>query len=135
MLMVFFMIVTFQLRSGSGFRCGTWAVTGGNRRGRRLSLRQASAGPVVIEDFSIASPILGGLKLALYFVFGEMLIEDIVEKFIRDGMIGLAFQDAVNLLQNHDVLEGGAPEQNFALLNVGVGECDALRRDLHIALF
>src|ERR1700756_1852685 len=122
MLMVFFMIVTFQLRSGSGFRCGTWAVTGCNRRGRRLSLRQASAGPVVIEDFSIASPILGGLKLALHFVFGEMLVEDIVEKFVSDRMIGLAFQDAVDLLQNHDVLKRRFAEQNLALLNIGVGE-------------
>ena len=34
-----------------------------------------------------------------------------------------------------DVLERGLTEQDFALLDVGLGKLDALRRNLHIAFF
>ena len=85
-------------------------INRGIRSGRRFGLCQAPASPVVIKDFSIASPVLGGFELPLHFVFRKMFIEDIVEKFIRDCMILFAVQNAVDLLEDHDVLEGSVPE-------------------------
>ena len=64
-----------------------------------------------------------------------MLVENVVEKFVGDGVVALALQDAVDLLEDGDVFERGLAEQDLAVLNVGVGEGFALLGELDIALF
>ena len=64
-----------------------------------------------------------------------MLVEDVMKKLIGDGVIRLAFQNAVNLFQDSDMFQRSLPKQDLALLNVGLGKCNPLGRDLHVALF
>ena len=58
-------------------------------------MRQSAVLAIVIENFGVAAPVHRGFELALDFVFGEMLVENVVEEFVGDGVIGLALQDAI----------------------------------------
>src|SRR5215467_13613051 len=93
----------------SACRSGFWAsVLNFSRRRWRLrlddfGLNQASVLAVVVENFGVASPVHGGLELALHFVFGKVFVENVVEKFVGDRMIRFALQDAVDLLEDGHV--------------------------------
>ena len=63
-----------------------------------------------------------------------MLIQNVVKKFVSNRMVRLPLKNAVDLLQDCDVLQRGLAEQNFAPLDVSIGERSPLRRELHIAL-
>ena len=69
----------------------------------------------------------------MHFVFGEVLVENVVKEFVGDRVIRLALQDAVDLLEDRDVFERGLAKQNLALLDVSLGEGYALRSDLDVA--
>src|SRR5580658_258746 len=69
---------------------------------RRLSLccfglHQPSTLPVVIKNLRIASPVCSSVKLALHFLLGKVFIKNVMEEFVADGVVGLPFQNAVNL--------------------------------------
>src|SRR6202040_1261015 len=67
---------------GSGVLCcvvASGAVAGTGRSG--LGEGQLAGGGVVIEKFRVAPPLDGGLELALRFVFAEMFVDKVVEKF------------------------------------------------------
>src|ERR1022692_2873798 len=63
-----------------------------------------------------------------------MFVENIVKKIVCNGMVRFPLQNAVNLLQDGDMLEGRLAEQNFPRLNVGIRELGSPRRELDIAL-
>ncbi len=64
-----------------------------------------------------------------------MLVENVVEKFLRNGVIRLRVQDAVDLLQDHDMLKRSLPEENLAREDVGFRKGSTLGGDLDIAFF
>src|SRR5208282_2577629 len=90
---------------------------------------------IKVENLSVAAPVHGGIELPLHFILGEMLVENVVEKFLRNGVIRLGVQDAVDLLQDYDVGKRGLAEKNFAGEDVGFRETRALGGDLNIAFF
>src|SRR5271157_2686400 len=90
---------------------------------------------IEVENFSVTAPIHGGIELPPHFILAEVLVENVVEKFLRNGVIRLGMQDAVDLLQDHDVVQRGLAKENFAGENVGLGEESALGGDLDIAFF
>src|ERR1700746_1934705 len=102
---------------------------------RRFGLDQEIFFSVIVEDFGVAAPVPRCFELALYLVLGEVLVEDIVKKFIVDGMIRLALKDAVDLFQDGDMFKRSLTEEYLAALNVGISEFDPFRSDLDIALF
>ena len=53
-----------------------------------FSLRQPASLAVIVENLRIAAPVYSCIQLAQYFVFGKMLVEDIVKKLIGNGVIG-----------------------------------------------
>ena len=44
-----------------------------------------------------------------------MLIEDIAEEFIGDGMVGLLLENAIDLFEDSNVLESGSPAGAYTL--------------------
>ena len=98
-----------------------------------LGQDEASGFGVVVENLGVASPVHGGIELALDFVVAEVLVENVVEEFFGDGMVRLGVQHVVDLLQDDDVLERGLTEKHLAIENVGVGEGDTFGSDLDVA--
>ena len=92
------------------------ASGGGRRLGRRrgFSLNQSAPLAVVVKNLGVAAPVHRSIELPLHFIFGKMLVEDVVKKLIGDGVIRLAFQDAVNLFQDGDMFERSLPKQDLA---------------------
>ena len=45
----------------------------------------------MIKNFSVSSPIHRSLELTLYLIRAEVFIENVMEEFVGDGMIGLRF--------------------------------------------
>src|SRR5271157_2147922 len=88
---------------------------------------------IKVENFSVAAPIHGGIELPPHFILAEVLVENVVEKLLRNGVIRLGMQDAVDLLQDHDVLKRGLAKENLAGEDIGFGEASALGCDLDIA--
>ena len=101
------------------------------RFAHRLRQDQPVRFTIEVENFGVASPVHRRFELPLDLVLAEMLVEDVVEKLFGDGMIVLGVQNAVDLLQDHDMPECGLPEQNLA----GFREVSALGGNFHIALF
>ena len=73
--------------------------------------------------------------MPLHFILTEVLVEDVVEKFLRNGVIRLGVQDAVDLLEDDNVAKGSLAEKNLAGKDIGFREVCAVGRDLDIALF
>ena len=73
--------------------------------------------------------------MALDFVLAEVLVENVIEKFLRNGVVGLGVQDTVDLLQDDDVIECGLAEKNFAGQNIGFRKAGPLGGDFDIAFF
>src|SRR5271168_5629216 len=62
----------------------------------RFGLHQPPTFPVVIKNFRVAPPVHGSVKLALHFLFGKMVIENVMKKFVVNCVVRLPFQNAVN---------------------------------------
>ena len=90
---------------------------------------------IVLEEFGVAAPTDGGFKLALGFLFAEVLVEQIVEELLGGGVVLLGFESAGDLAEDGDVGEDGLAEELLLAEDFGVGELVALRGDLGIALF
>src|ERR1700674_2804053 len=90
---------------------------------------------IEVENLCIAAPVHGGFELPLYFILAEVLVEDVVEKFLGNGVVGFGVQNAVDLLQDHDVFKGSLAEKNLAGEDVGFREANALGGDFDIAFF
>src|SRR5579859_3440187 len=99
-----------RLRRGHIVLPGQPAVGGALGGDRMLGQNDAAVFAVVVEDFGVAAPIHRGLKLALHLIFGEMLVENVMEKLIDNGVVGFAVKNAVDLLENRDVLQRGLAE-------------------------
>src|SRR5580693_1715370 len=56
------------------------AVAGTGRSS--LGERQLAGGGVIVENLRVASPLDSGFELALRFVLAEMLVDQIMEKFV-----------------------------------------------------
>src|SRR5271168_218337 len=95
-----------------------------------FGLHQPAGGPVIVENLRVAAPVHRGVELALHFILGEMLVQNVVKKLVSYGVVRLPFQNTVDLLQDRYVLQCRLPEQNFARRNVGVGEHHSLPRQL-----
>src|SRR5271165_5973647 len=89
---------------------GSW----GMRFSDGLGKNQPSPFAIKIEDLSVAAPVHGSFKLPLHLVLAEVLVEDVVEKLLRNGVIGLGMQNAVDLLQDHDMFQRSLAEKHFA---------------------
>src|SRR3984957_19420009 len=107
-------------------------ILDGRGVGRRFGLKQPAFLAIVVENLGVAAPVDRGLELALHFVFGKVLVENIVKKFVHDGVIRLPFEDAVNLPEDGYVLQRSLPEKYLSLLNIGVRKDPALGRNLPI---
>ena len=101
----------------------------------RLGENEAVLGAIKIENLGVAAPVHGRIKLALHFVFTEMLVENVIEKFLRNRMIGLGMQNAVDLLQDHHVLQRRLAEEHLAAKNIGFRKMSAFGSDLNVAFF
>src|SRR5271154_544854 len=101
----------------------------------RFGEHQAMRFPIKIKNLSVAAPVHSRIKLSLHFILTEVLVEDVVEKLLGNGAISLGVQDAVDLLQNHDVFKRGLTEKNLAREDVSFRKGCALGGDLDIALF
>src|SRR5208282_6569995 len=112
-------------------RRGGWRMRFSDGLGEDQPVRFA----IEVENLSVAAPVHGGFKLPLDFILAEVLVEDVVEKLLGNGAIGLGVKDAVDLLQDHDVLKSSLAEKNFAGEDVGFRETSALGGDLDIAFF
>ena len=81
---------------------------------------------VIIEYLGVASPVHRSFELALDFVLAEVFVENVVKEFIRDGMIGLRPENALDALQDGHMFERGFAKKYFA------GEECRLRRRLSL---
>src|SRR5271166_2580159 len=97
-------------------------------------MEQAAALGVVVEDFRVASPDKCGLELALDFVGAEVLVEDVTEELLADGVIALGVQGVLDETQDSDVVQSSITEELLLRLDVGLAEATAFRRDLDVAL-
>src|ERR1700733_5515425 len=72
---------------------------------RALRLNQSAAFTVIIKNFPVPSPVHRRIKLALYFIFRKVVIQNVAEEFVVDGVIGFALQDAIDLFEDGFMLE------------------------------
>ena len=89
---------------------------------RFLGNKETLALRIVIEQFGVAPPIDGGLELPDGFLFGEMLVQNVVKEIVGERVVGLGFQGAFDLLKQRDVFERGVAEKFLLAKNVGVGK-------------
>ena len=89
---------------------------------------------VVAEDFGVAAPVQGRFKLLLDFRLGEMLVQNIVEKFDGHGVIGPGLERRLHLLKKCYMSQRRFAKQGFAIGYVGASEHPSLRRNFHISL-
>src|SRR5271170_7374477 len=85
-----------------------------------FAMEQASALGVVIEELGVASPVQSGLELALDFVGAEVLVQDVAEELLADGVVALGVQRVLDEPQDGDVLESGIAEELLLGLDVGL---------------
>src|SRR5271157_434121 len=76
-----------------------------------FAMEQAAALGVVVEDFGVASPVQCGLELALDFIRAEVLIEDITEELLANGMVAVGMQ-----IVPQEQMDGDAALSNIAIL-------------------
>jgi len=88
----------------------------------------------VVEQLGVASPVDGSLKLSNGFFFGEMFVQDIVEKVVGQSVVGLRLQRALDLLQERDMFERGVAKQLLLAQDKGIGKLQPLGSDLDVAL-
>src|ERR1700692_2423699 len=100
-----------------------------------FGVSKPAAFSIVIENLRIPAPIHRSIELALHFLFREMLVENVVEKFVVDGMVRLPLENTVNLPQDCDVFQHCGSKQNLARLNVSIRKLHSFPRELHISLF
>src|SRR5580698_11358707 len=120
-------VVVFGVTSGAA--AGTGASRLGRFSERRLGERQFAGGGVVIENFGVASPLNRGFELAARFVFAEMLVDQIVKKFIGQCAIGFCFQRLFHLAKDRNVGKRRFAKDRFARLDVGLAEVIAAGGD------
>src|SRR5580700_11057477 len=99
-----------------------------------FTMEQPAGLGIVIEDLGVASPVQRRLELPLDFIRAEVLVEDVAEKLLTDGVIALGVQGVLDQPQYGNVLQRGFAKHGFLGLNIGLGKAAALRRDLDIAL-
>src|SRR5271166_772615 len=97
-------------------------------------MKQAASLRVVVEDLGVSPPVERGLELALDFVGAEMLVEDVTEELLADGVIALGVQRVFDEPQDGHVLKCGVTEESLLCLDVSLSESAAFRRDLNVAL-
>src|SRR5580700_4076699 len=116
---------TDQMRTSgrNAMRCGRFTAApsrlhrgGGGRMGLSdgLGENQAVRFAIEVEDFSVAAPVHGSFELALHFILAEVFVENVVKELVGNGVISLGVQDAIDLLENHDVFERCLPKKNLA---------------------
>ena len=88
----------------------------------------------MIEQLRITAPVDRRRKLLNGFFLAEVLVENIVEEFIGQPVIGFRLEGASDLPDEHDMFDRGRSEQLLAVKNVGLEELTARRRDFSIAL-
>ena len=85
-------------------------------------LGQAVTGGVIFKNVGVAAPVQGSFDLVLGFIAGEMLVQDVAEKFQRHGVIRFAVKDIGHLLEQRDMGQHSVAEQGLARGNIGFGE-------------
>src|ERR1700690_4080389 len=98
-----------------------------------LGPHQAGRFAVKVKNLSVPPPVHRGFKLPFDFILTEMLVENVVEEFFRNRPIVFRVKNAVDLLQDHDVLEGSLAEENLARQYVSLGKTRALGSNLRVA--
>ena len=102
---------------------------------RRFGQHQAAVLRIIVKDLGVAAPVHGGLELAFDFILAEVFVENIVEKFFRNGVVRLGAQHALDALQNGNMFQRGFTEQHFAGEDVGFGEGPAFASHFDVAFF
>ena len=59
-------------------------------------MEEAAGLGVVVEDFGVASPVQCSPELALDLLSAEVLVEDVAEEFLTDGMVALGMQGVLD---------------------------------------
>ena len=61
-----------------------------------LDFRQneATASGVEVEELGVAAPVDGGFELALCLFFAELLVEQVEEEVLGDGVVALGIEGA-----------------------------------------
>src|SRR5580698_886370 len=62
-----------------------------------LGERQLARSGVVIENLRIAPPLDGGLQLAARFIFAEMFVKEVAEKFVGERAVGFCLERTLHL--------------------------------------
>src|SRR5580704_8581261 len=119
----------------SGAAAGTVSSSLGRLGDGWLGKSQFSGGGVVVENFGVAAPLNRGFELAAGFLFAEMFVDQIVEKFVGERAIGFRFQRLFHLAKDRNVGQRGLAKQRFAHLDVGLAKIVASGSDNCGAVF
>src|SRR5271154_1046310 len=52
---------------------------------------QLARGRIIVKELGVAAPLDGGFQLTAGFVFAEMLVQQVAEKFVGKRAIGFGF--------------------------------------------
>src|SRR5271168_938962 len=113
--------------------CVAMRVSGTGESG--LGERQLARCGIVVKYLRVAAPLNRSLELAAGFLFAVMLIEEVAEKFIREGAIGFCLQSLLHLAKEGNVGDGGFAKNGFARLDVRGRKGMPLGRDDGVAFF
>src|SRR6266852_1424692 len=103
----------------------------------RSAVRQSqfACGGIVIAKFGVAAPLDRCFELPASFLFAEVFVQQILEKFRGKRAVGLGFQRLFHLAKQRDVSKNGFAENVLALLNVALRESLAHGGDDGVTLF
>src|SRR6516225_6907009 len=75
---------------------------------------------IVVEQLAIPSPVQDRIQLALNLGLRLMFVQDIAEELERDAVIGLLFQDVLNLLEEQDARKRGLAKHSLLVIDIGL---------------
>src|SRR5271166_4852521 len=97
--------------------CGSGLLGSGAGEGTRVSglrERQLAARGVVVKNLRVASPLDGSFELASCFIFAEVFVEQVLEKFGGERAIGFGLERLFHLSKNRNVDERRLTEDGLA---------------------
>src|SRR5580693_9033027 len=94
-----------------------------------LGERQLARSGVVIENLRIAPPLDGGLQLAARFIFAEMFVKEVAEKFVGERAVGFCLERTLHLREQRNIGKRRFAKDGFARLNVCLRVGLTLRSD------
>src|SRR5260370_30574314 len=89
---------------------------------------------VVGENLGISSPIQGGIDLALNIFLGEVLVQNVPEKFQRNRPVRLPRKSIPNLLNQCDMIENSFAKELLSCCDICFCTFLSRRSNPHVSL-